>query len=527
MVAKLWFLIPEMILFAAAVAVSVLGLSRSRSTRDLAPLIVVVALVVAAVLTPFIYADEQRAAAAGFLMPLLGKYVKVIICIVGALLAMLSVGLVDRHLEASIASGRSRFDPIRVTRGEFFAFFLLSLMGAMLVCDANDLIWLFLALELTSLPTYVMVAIARSRRLSQEAAVKYFFLGAMSAALFLFGFAFIYGATGTLELTAIRDAFAAQRASDIAADGASFTGGINSFGTIGVILALLGVCFKIAAAPMHMYAADVYQGAASPVTAFLGFVPKIAGMVTFILLLGTVGWASASVGSVGSEGLPPALTAALFMIAVLTMTLGNVLALLQRSVKRVLAYSSIAHSGYMLIGVIAGPVLGFGAVLFYLFAYGIMNTAAFAVLAAFEKNGEEVDGLEDLSGLGRRYPLMAAVFAVACLSLLGFPPLFGFVGKFYLFAAGIEAGQIVLVVVASINSAISAWYYLKLAGLPILAQPTPQSQSVSPAPSRWPALAAVVGSAAIVILWLFADPISNASSEAFQSEQAVAQRSAE
>jgi len=504
MVDKLWFLIPEMILFAAAVVVSVVGLSKRKGVRDATPLIAIIALIVAGVATPFVYGAEDRLAAADLLLPMLGNYVKMIVCGVGALLALVSVGLVDRSLESAFASGRATFDAIRVTRGEFYAFFLLSLMGVMLVCNANDLIWLFLALELTSLPTYVMVATGRSRRIAQEAAVKYFFLGAVSAAIFLFGFAMIYGSTGSIVLTEIRASFAEQAAA----------GDVNSFGVMGIIIALLGLCFKIAAAPMHFYAADVYQGAASAVTAFLGFVPKTSGMLAFILLLTTLGWT----GHVeGVEALPPAITAALFMIAVLTMTLGNVLALMQRSVKRVLAYSSIAHSGYLLIGVMAGPGLGFNSVLFYLLAYGIMNTAAFAVVAALERGGEEVDAMEDLAGLGRRHPALAAVLAISSLSLLGFPPLLGFVGKFYLFAAGVEAGQITLVVIACFNSAISAWYYLKIAGLPILAQPTPQSEAVSGVPSPWPRWAGMIGAAAVAVLWIFAGPISQASDEALRS----------
>ena len=501
MTAKLWFLIPEIVLFAAAVIVSVMGLSRVKSTRDLSPLITVLALIVAAALTPILYANEERVHAAGMLMPMLGQYVKVVVCIVGALLAMLPVGLIDRNLEGAFATGRASFDAIRVTRGEFYAFFLLSIIGVMLITSANDLIWLFLALELTSLPTYVMVAIARSRRLSLEAAVKYFFLGAMSAAIFLFGFALIYGATGSIVLTDIQQAFEMH----------AFRGDMTIIAMVGVILALLGVCYKIAAAPMHFYAADVYQGAASPVTAFLGFVPKAAGMLTFMMLLYCVGWLN---HIEGLEALPRAISATIFMIAVLTMTLGNVLALMQRSAKRVLAYSSIAHSGYMLIGVLAGPGLGYNAVLFYLFAYGIMNTAAFAVLSALEKNGEEIDDLNDLSGLAKRHPGLSAVLAIAALSLLGFPPLLGFVGKLYLFAAGVEAGQIVLVVIAALNSAISAWYYLKLAGLPFLGKPGPQSERVDRGPSPWPRYSAVLGAVAILVLWLFAGPIDRATKEA-------------
>ena len=269
-----------------------------------------------------------------------------------------------------------------------------------------------------------------------------------------------------------------------------------------MILALLGIGFKIVAVPMHFYAADVYEGAAAPVTAFLAFVPKTAGAIAFMLLLGTVGW-SGHLGP-GSEGLPQALTVFLWMIAVLTMTLGNVGAMLQRSAKRLLAYSSIAHSGYLLIGIIAGPGLGFDAVLFYLLAYGVMNTAAFAVLAGLERKGEEIEALDDLAGLRHRHPVMAVVMAVAALSLVGFPPLVGFAGKLSLFVAGVEAGHVPLIVIAALNSAISAWYYLRLVGLPVLAMPSPASETIVPRPVAWPRLAAVLTAAAIVVLPVFA-----------------------
>jgi NADH-quinone oxidoreductase subunit N len=359
----------------------------------------------------------------------------------------------------------------------------------MLVCNANDLIWLFLALELTSLPTYIMVAISRPSRRAQEAAVKYFFLGAMASAVFLYGFALLYGSTGTMVLTEMRTAFAQQ------ADG----GGINTIGMIGMILAILGVGYKIAAVPMHFYAADVYEGAAAPVTAFLAFVPKTAGVIAMILLLSTVGWE----GTALEPGLPRPILTTLWMLAVLTMTLGNVGAILQKSVKRVLAYSSIAHSGYMLIGVIAGAgssASGINAVLFYLLAYGIMNTAAFAVLASLERRGQEIESMDDLAGLRLRHPMMAAVLAIASGSLLGVPPLLGFWGKFFLFVAGIKAGQIVLVVIACLNSAISAWYYLRLIALPIMAKPSAQAETIVPGPQPWPRVAAIVAAMLVVLL---------------------------
>lgn len=513
---RLWFLIPEMWLLVGVVAAFTLGLSHSKRVRDLLPLVTGLFLLGAMAFTAFVYESQHGreilARTDVAMLPWIGKYVKMVVCGIAIFLVMVSVGLIDRRLEQAVESGRMAFDPLRATRGEFYAFSLFSVIGVMLVCNANDLIWLFLALELTSLPTYIMVAISRGSRRAQEAAVKYFFLGALSTAIFLYGFALLYGASGTMILTEMRHAFAQQ-----AADG-----GISTVGIIGMILALLGVCYKIAAAPMHFYAADVYEGAAAPVTAFLAFIPKTAGMVAFTLLLSVVGWSGHSLSDSGQPGeavavagLPPAILTVLWMVAVLTMTLGNVAAILQSSIKRVLAYSSVAHSGYMLIGLIAGPdYFGIEAVLFYLLAYGIMNTAAFAVLCGLERQGQEIESMEDLAGLRVRHPLMAAVMAIAAGSLLGIPPLLGFWGKLYLFIAGIAAGHIALVVIAGLNSAISAWYYLRMISLPIMSRPSAKGETIVSNPWPWPRVAGVVTAVLTIIVPLAMRPLSNASREA-------------
>lgn len=515
MSARLILVVPEMVLLAGAVIALITGLSRSRAVRDATPVVVVVSLLAALLLVPLVHTPE-RAESAGLLMPMLGKSVRMVICALGTMLCLVSVGLIDRRLEAAFASGRASFDPIRVNRGEFYAFFLLSMTGLMLVTTASDLIWLFLALELTSLPTYIMIAMSRASRKAQEAAVKYFFLGAMATATFLYGFALLYGASGTLILTEMRDIFAYQAASE----------GLGVLAVLGLILAILGIAYKIAAAPMHFYAPDVYEGAASPVTAFLAFVPKAAGFLALMLLLGTVGWRGHSLVDANGarifyDGLPQAVLTVLWMIAALTMTLGNIGALLQTSVKRMLAYSSVAHSGYMVIGLIAGPGLGLNSILFYLLAYGVMNTAAFAVLAGLERQGEEIESLADLAGLARRHPLMATAMALSAGSLIGLPPLLGFWGKLYLFLGGIEAGQIALVVIACVNSAISAWYYLRLVGLPVLSPPTPQAEAVVAGPSIWPRVAAIAGAVAILVLPLLVQPLIEASQAATQAQPAA------
>jgi NADH-quinone oxidoreductase subunit N len=485
MSAKLTLIAPEILLFVGSVVVAVLGLSRTPGVRRSVPFVTALFLGGSLAVTAFVYRSDA-VGASGLLMPMLGGFAKALIAAIAILLVMVAGTSIDRRLEEAFDAGRAAFDPIRVMRGEFFAFFLLAVAGTMLIANASDLIWLFLALELASLPTYVMVAVSRGTRRAQEAAVKYFFLGALSAATFLYGFAMLYGATGTLELTAMRDILAAQSAA----------GGLPTLAIIGGVLAFLGIAFKLAAVPMHFYAPDVYEGAGAGTTAFLGFIPKVAGVLALMMLLTVFGWSGHTVRE-GDQvyalaGLPLPLSAVLWMVAVLTMTLGNIGALLQRNVKRMLAYSSIAQSGYLLVGIIAGPEAGFDAALFYLVGYGVMNTAIFAVLASLERNGEEVETLEDLSGLRTRHPVLAWMLAVSAISLIGMPPLIGFFGKLAIFSAAFEAGQTQLVIIAAVNSAIGAFYYLQLVAVPMLGQPNARTESVQLVPSAWPRLAAVV-----------------------------------
>ena len=482
---RLWFVIPELVLFAGVVVVAILGLVRSHRLRGCVPWVTGLFIIAAGVAIPLIFTSSALDRV-DFILPGLGGPIGIVACIVALALLVMTVGRVDRSYEQSIAEGRSTFDPIRSNRGEYYVFFLLSLAGLMLVSTANDLIWLFLALELTSLPTYVMVAMSRNSIRAQEAAMKYFFLGAMSAAMFLYGFALMYGATGTVVLTEMHQVFADQAA----------RGGISTLGIVGMLLALLGIGFKLAAAPMHLYAADVYEGAAVHVTAFLGFVPKAAGAVAFMLLLSTLGWGDGAI-------LPAPVAILLWVMAVLTMTLGNIAALLQKSLKRMLAYSSIAHSGYLLIGILAGPGLGYSAVVLYLLIYGLGNTASFAVLSSLDRSGREIESVDDLAGLRHRHPLMAACMALSAGSLLGFPPLLGFWGKLALFIAGIVTGQIVLVLIAALNSAISAWYYLRLVGLPLMVDRNERSDTVESFPVPWARMTAMVLVIALILLPIF------------------------
>ncbi len=506
MVEKLGGLVPEIILLIGAVACLFLGLMRTAGARRVTPLVAGLALV-ASILIPSLWhtlagegnaaADEQATGIIALLHMGLADtafatYVKLIVAAIGLMLLLVAVRAPEQLPQTEeTESGRAPFDPANTARGEFYAFFLLSLTGVMLCASADSLIWLLLALELTSLPTYIMVVTTRDRAAAQEAAVKYFFLGAMAVAMFLYGFALMYGAAGTVQIYAPAHA----------PDAPSIHGTISALRMageplppemlVGLILAVVGISFKIAAVPMHFYTADVYQGATTPVTAFLAFVPKTAGFVALTILLAAVGWP-----------LPPALAILLWVMAVLTMTVGNVLGLVQNSVKRALAYSSIAHSGYMLIGLIVGMSLvaanggagggggggedglvlveitalqnGLAGVLFYLVAYGVGNLAAFGVLACLRSRGEEADTYEDISGLRHRDAPLAAVLLVAMISLIGLPPLVGFIGKLYLFAPAFSTGEVALVwlvVIALLNSAISAVYYLRIAAAAFFGEP--------------------------------------------------------
>lgn len=497
---KLPLLVPEIILFLTTCLVMVIGLSPKLPVRRSCNLVAASGLFIAGIFA-------VNGPASDGLLPWLTPYVKAAIALVGILLVLLVAGTVDREDDARVMRGGA-FDALRTNRAEFYAFILFSLTGAMLCASASDLIWLFLALELTSLPTYVMVTMSTRGTRSQEAGVKYFFLGALGAAVFLYGFALIYGGTGSTRFLEISGAIAAD--------------GMNAITLAGMLMAVVGVSFKIAAVPMHFYTADVYQGAASPVSAFLAFVPKTAGFVSLILLLSLVGWDHGEHGGSG-HALPGALRMALWVMAALTMTIGNVLAVVQDSPKRVLAYSSVAHSGYMLVGLIAGPGPigasfthnGIAAVLFYLVAYGVMNVGAFAALAALERAGRdgrpvEIDSFDDLRGLCATRPALGWTLVVSALSLLGLPPLLGFFSKVPLFTAGIAAGEIVLVVVLGINSAIAAFYYLRFANAALLEDPA-EGPAPRPVPFAARTFAGVVAMSLVLALSLLGDGLMRAS----------------
>jgi NADH-quinone oxidoreductase subunit N len=328
-------------------------------------------------------------------------------------------------------------------RGEYYVLLLFSVTGMMLMAQAADLITVFLALELLSIPLYVLAAFARPRQESEEAGLKYFLLGAFSTGFVVYGIALVFGATGSTSLRAIVEAAARGAASPLLL-------------TMGAALILVGLSFKVAAVPFHMWTPDVYEGAPSAVTAFMAAGAKIAGFAALLRVF-----------TLAFPSLASDMTPILAVISALTMIVGNLLAISQTNIKRLLAYSSIAHAGYILMafvpygqrGVVATSV---AAGLFYLVTYTLTNFGAWAVLIALEKR--EGVGLEisDYAGLGRKHPGLAAAMAIFMLSLTGVPPTLGFVGKFYLFRAAIEGQFYLLAVIGVVTSLISAYYYLRV-----------------------------------------------------------------
>lgn len=335
-------------------------------------------------------------------------------------------------------SSTAYLEQTRIRPGEFHALILFGTAAMIIMAQANDLVLFFLGLETLSVALYVLTGMWRERSQASEAAMKYFLMGAFAAGFFLYGIALIYGATGSTQLDRVSAALG-----DPGADQFLILAG----GT----LLLVGLAFKIAAVPFHFWAPDVYEGAPTPVTGFMAVAVKAAAFA---------GW-----GRIFLHHLQPVLSEwefPLWALAVLTMTGGNFLAITQTSVKRMLAYSSIAHAGYLLIGLVAGDEAGASALLFYLLAYLPMTLGAFGLVAALKEGESDHDSYRDFAGLGFRRPFLGLATSVFMLSLAGFPPLAGFTGKFYLFRAAVNSGHTDLAVIGALNSLLSVIYYLRV-----------------------------------------------------------------
>jgi NADH-quinone oxidoreductase subunit N len=351
-------------------------------------------------------------------------------------------------------------------RGEFFSLLLFSLLGMMLLASANSFLTVFLGLELMSLCLYALVALNRDSALATEAAMKYFVLGALSSGLLLYGMSMIYGATGTLAIPDIASSVGALAARD------------HNFLVFGLVFVVAGVAFKLGVVPFHMWIPDVYHGAPTPVTLVIGSGPKLAAFAMAIRLL---------------VNALPALAAdwqqMLALLAILSMAVGNITAIAQSNLKRMLAYSAIANMGFMLLGLLSGMVEGnwlnrdaaYSAALFYIIIYTIMSVGAFGMLCLLSRAGLDCENLEDMRGLNRRNPWYAALMMVLMLSLAGLPPTAGFYAKLAVFSAAVSAGYIWLAVAAVLLSLVGAYYYLRIVKLMYFDDPKDAIPAAAPA----------------------------------------------
>jgi NADH-quinone oxidoreductase subunit N len=380
-----------------------------------------------------------------------------------------------------------------IERGEYYVFLLFSISGMLLMSQANDLIVVFLALELLSIPLYVLAGFARPQVASEEAALKYFLMGAFAGGFVVFGVALVFGATGTTNLGQIIAAINSQMAN-------------FPLLIVGAALILVGMGFKVAVVPFHMWTPDVYHGSPSAVTAFMSVGAKAAGFAALLRIF------LSAFPSLSAD-----LTMVFWTIAALTMFLGNVVAIAQGNIKRMLAYSSIAHAGYIMMALvpfgntaISSEVVS--SALFYLVAYALTSFGAWAVVIAMEKAEGHGLAMEDYAGLGRKYPLLAACMAIFMLSFTGIPPTIGFMGKFYLFRTVIEGGYLGLALIGVFTSLISAYYYLRVIVYMYMRDGEPEARK-----EFWVRFTATATAVLVIVLSLVAQPLLDLASKAVMS----------
>jgi NADH-quinone oxidoreductase subunit N len=363
----------------------------------------------------------------------------------------------------------------KINRGEYYALLLFACNGMSLMAASGDLIQTFLGIEILSIATYILAGFKRNDVKSNESALKYFLLGSFATGFLLYGIALLYGATGSTNYHIISQLTRLQGAG-------------QTMALVGMVLLLVGFAFKIATVPFHAWAPDVYEGAPTPVTAFMTVGPKAAGFAALLRIL------MQAVPAFNADW-----TLILWVSAVLTMTVGNVVAVMQSNIKRMLAYSSIAHAGYLLVGIVSNSEAGSGAVLFYLIVYTLMNLGALSVVLSLSREGDRSVNLEDFSGLGRTSPFAAACLSLFLISLAGIPLTGGFIGKFYLFGAAIQKGYVGLAIVGVLNSVLSVYYYFRVMIYMYMREPVEGQPGPDPIPLPVQAILAI---SVFAVLWL-------------------------
>jgi NADH-quinone oxidoreductase subunit N len=431
--------LPEIILTIAGTLLMVLDAISERRGSPLYGNISIAALVAAAIASVTAFSDPGPAFSQMLMVDGFATFFRILVIGVGILAVLASYRYLDKE---------------DAEPGEYHALILFSVMGQCVMVTANELIMIFIGLEISSIATYVLAGYLRDDKRNNEAALKYFLLGSFATAFFLYGVALIYGMTGSTNLSTIRSVVASASPTIVA---------------VSAGLMLVGLLFKVSGAPFQVWAPDVYQGAPVPVSAFMSAGPKAAA---FAILLRIFMTAFPSIGS-GWEPL-------VWMSALLSMTIGNFGAITQSNVKRMLAYSSIANAGYVLVAVTSQSEMGTAAAMFYLAAYAMMNVGAFAVVTHLSGKGEKHVAIDDFNGLAVRQPVTAALLTVFLLSLIGVPLTAGFFGKFYIFQAALQSHLVWLAILGLLNSAVAAYYYLRILVVMYMKEPGETTLNLEP-----------------------------------------------
>lgn len=486
-------LAPMIVIFAAAIVSVLVEAFAPRSVRRFLQLLIVFGSLIASAVLIVINAGTRTVTGGDAVVidgpALVMQGTIVILAILGAaLMAERSIDPVGDAFAARASSLPGSEDEKQLTqRGylqtEIWPLTLFAVLGMMLFVTANNLLLMFVALEIMSLPLYLMTGMARRRRLlSQEAALKYFLLGAFSSAFFLYGAALVYGYSGSIFFPEIAQTVTSKPSETLVL-------------FIGLAMILIGLLFKAGIAPFHQWVPDVYQGAPTPVTGFMAATVKVAAFGALLRVL------YVAFGGVRWDWEP-----LIWVVAIITMLVGSIVAVVQSDIKRMLAYSSVAQAGFLLIGVSAASDQGLASTLFYLIAYGFTTIGAFAVISMIRDANGEATNLATWAGLGRKSPLVGTAFAIFMLSLAGIPLTSGFVAKFGVFAAAIDAGATWLVIAGVVASVIAAFFYVRVVVIMFFSEPTEQTASVV-IPSAFTTVALAAGVAVTVILGVVPQPV--------------------
>lgn len=431
--ADLHIILPELIIVLGSMALLMLGVFRGDRSFNLLSILSVLILAGAGIAVMQQGPETFTAFNGAYVTDDFARFAKLLILLGSAI----SIGLSQTYLKNA---GIARF--------EFPILILFATLGMLVMVSSGNFITLYLGLELQNLALYVLAAFRRDTLRSSEAGLKYFVLSALSSGLLLFGISYIYGFTGSTDFKVVADVIAQS--------------GVSIGLVFGLVFLLAGLAFKVSAAPFHMWTPDVYEGAPTPVTAFFSMSPKVAGMVLFLRAV--------------LEAFPGALhewQQVVVVIAVLSMALGAISGIGQNNIKRLMAYSSISHMGFALVGLATGTIAGVQGVLLYLLIYIATNAGVFGCILAMRRQGQMVEHINDLAGLARTQPRMAFIFSMLMFSLAGIPPLAGFFAKFYVFLAAIESGLYVLAVLGVLSSVIGAFYYLRIVKIIYFDEPAP------------------------------------------------------